>query len=548
MASIRILKYSRPYLGLILLSIVLLFAQANFDLSLPNYLSDIVNTGIQQGGVEDPVPTAIRQIEMNRTLIFLNSQNQSLILNSYSLVTPANSTLDQLKMYPVLENESVYVLKNISTSLHDQIKPIIAGAILAKAAVEQIASNATMLQQLIGGSSAQVKISISTASQVSTQNNQSQTNVSVIEDQLFYYLSHNQTAMLGIQAQINQQFGVLGETMIEQSAIYVVRTEYIAIGIDMNAIQNNYIINIGLIMLILTLLSVTCTIIVSYFAAKTAAGMGRDIRRHVFKQVELFSPTEFDKFSTASLISRSTNDITQIQMVIVMAIRMVFYAPIIGIGGIIMAYNKGSSISWIIAIAVGSLMILIFIIIFLAVPKFQLIQKLVDRLNLVSRENLSGMLVIRAFNKEDFEEKRFDNANLELTSVSLYINRLMAIMMPIMMLIMNGVSILIIWEGAQQIANLHMQVGDMIAFMQYTMQIVMAFLFMSIMLIILPRASVSADRVLQVLDTKPSINDPTEPSVFPEPFQGSVEFRNVSFKYSEAEGNVLSDINFVAKT
>ena len=551
MASYRIIKYAKPYTGFILLSIVLLFAQANFDLSLPNYLSDIVNTGIQQGGVEDPIPIAIRQTEMNRAMIFVDNQSYSTIMNSYQLISKNSTDYNTyLKQYPALKNESIYVLKNISSKTRDLIKTNLSLAILAKSGLEdQIQTNTTfrtLILSIVANSTANnsSNASLENLAQSITGNN---TNLALIEEMAFQIIAHSPQMRQEIKTIVNKEFASLGSQMIEQATIQVDIQEYVIIGLDTTTIQNNYIIRIGLIMLFLTLLSVMCTVIVTYLAAKTAAGMARDVRRHVFKQVESFSPTEFDSFSTASLISRSTNDITQIQMVAIMVIRMVFYAPIIGIGGIIMAYNKGSSISWIIAIAVGSLMILILIIIWLAVPRFQITQKLIDRLNLVARENLSGMMVIRAFNKEQFEEDRFDKANLELTSVSLYINRLMAIMMPVMMLIMNGVSILIIWEGAHQVADLHMQVGDMIAFMQYTIQIVMAFLFMSIMLIILPRASVSADRILQVLDTKPTIVDPIEPLSFPEPFRAEIEFRNVSFKYQEAEGDVLHNISFTAK-
>jgi len=356
-----------------------------------------------------------------------------------------------------------------------------------------------------------------------------------------------QAQLTRIMDAIDQQFSALGDKMVTQAAVAAVRSEYEALGMDMGQVQNNYILRVGSIMLLLTLLSGLCTIAVAFLSARTAAGAARDIRRDVFENVEHFSNAEFDKFSTASLITRSTNDITQIQMVVVIMIRMMFYAPILGIGGVIRMLGKDSSMWWLIAVAVMILISLILIVFSIALPKFRAIQKLVDRLNLVSRENLAGMMVIRAFNMQDFEEERFDKANIDLTAVSLFINRLMVIMMPFMMLIMNGLSLAIIWVGAHQVAQANMQVGDMIAIMQYAMQIVMSFLFLSMLFIILPRASVSADRIADVLETELSITDPEKPKQLAEPFKGNIEFRNVSFRYPGADEDVLHDISFTAR-
>ena len=323
-------------------------------------------------------------------------------------------------------------------------------------------------------------------------------------------------------------------------------TEYTALGMNLATFQSNYIIRIGALMLLLTLLSVACAIGVGFLSARIAAGTARDIRQGVFKKVESFSKSEFDKFSTASLITRSTNDVTQVQMVIIMIVRMVFYAPIIGVGAVIHAVAKSPSMSWVIGLAVVVLLGMILVVFSVALPKFKIIQSLIDRLNLVTRENLSGMMVIRAFNTQKFEENRFDKANLDLTNNSLFVNRVMIIMMPLMMLIMNGLSLLIIWVGAHQVAQSTMQVGDMMAFMQYAMQVVMAFLMLSIMFIILPRASVSAGRIADVLDTKLEIVDPADPKHFPADSKGKVEFDHVSFHYPGAEEDVLHDINFTA--
>ena len=350
-----------------------------------------------------------------------------------------------------------------------------------------------------------------------------------------------------ITATIDQKFATLGTSMIVQMSVGAVKSEYAALGMDTGTMQTNYIIHTGILMMLVTLLSVVCSISVGFLSARTAAGLARDLRRNVFQRVESFSSTEFDKFSTASLITRSTNDVTQIQMVVLMSMRMVIYAPIIGVGGIIRALAKSTSMWWIIALAVIVLLGLVLTVFSIALPKFKVIQSLIDRLNLVTRENLSGMMVIRSFSMQEFEEKRFDKANVDLTSVSLFINRVMVVMMPVMMLIMNGVTVLIIWVGAHQVAQSHMQVGDMIAFMQYAMQIVTAFLMLSMMFIIIPRAAVSADRIADVLETDPQIKDPENPRQFPTSFKGNIEFRNVNFRYPGAEENVLHDISFTAK-
>jgi ATP-binding cassette subfamily B protein len=350
-----------------------------------------------------------------------------------------------------------------------------------------------------------------------------------------------------ITTKVDEQFAALGDKMIEQAATRVVKNEYTALGMDTDKLQNDYILTTGGWMILLTLLSVICTIIVGYTSARIAAGMARDIRRAVFEKVEHFSNTEFDHFSTASLITRTTNDVTQIQMVVMMMVRMVFYAPLLGIGGLLKVISQDSPLAWLIGIAVLMLVSLIIIVFSIALPKFKLIQTLVDRINLVARENLAGMMVIRAFNMQPFEEKRFDKANVDLTAVSLFINRVMVIMMPLMMLIMNVLLVAIIWFGAHQVADSNMQVGDMLAFMQYAMQIVMAFLMLSFMFIIIPRASVSADRIAEVLATEPHIHDPKEPKQFPAPFKGAVEFRDVSFRYPGADTDALEHISFTAQ-
>ena len=339
----------------------------------------------------------------------------------------------------------------------------------------------------------------------------------------------------------------MDSSLINQSAVILVKAEYTALGMDTGKIQTNYVVNTGLIMLLVSLISMLATVIVGFLSARTGAGAARDIRKSLFTRIERFSNTEFDKFSTASLITRSTNDITQVQMVIIMLMRMVLLAPIQGVGGVFRALGKSTSMWWIIALAVLVLLCLILLVFSIALPKFRIMQSLIDRLNLVTRENLSGMMVIRAFNKQPFEEGRFDKANVDLTKTSLFVNRVMVIMFPVMMLIMNGLSLIILWVGAHQVAQSSMQVGDMIAFLQYAMIIVFSFLMLSIMFIMIPRAAVSGDRIADVLETEPEIEDPKDPKSFRDPFKGTVEFRNVSFRYPGALEDVLHDINFVAQ-
>jgi ATP-binding cassette subfamily B protein len=510
---------------MIFISIGLLYGQANFDLTLPDYLSKIVNVGIQQGGVENAVPKAIREIEMNRTLIFLTPENQTDVLNVYTLVHNATAEADRyIKKYPALLNQSVYILTNSESAKITHLNPIMARALLIVSFVELLMVNDT-LRILIN-----MQLGLSLPGGTA----------------LFEYLKTHPTSTLTIMAVVNSKFSALGENMIIQAATQIVRAEYKALGIDVNQLQINYLLYFGGLMILLTLLSMACTISVGYLAAKIATGMARDMRRDVFKKVEKFSSTEFDSFSTASLITRSTNDITQVQMAIMMIIRLVFYAPILGIGGIIHALDLAPTMWWIIAMAVGILLSLILVVFYIALPKFKSIQKLVDRLNLVARESLTGIMVVRAFNKQQFEETRFDKANIDLTKISLFINRVMVIMMPLMMMMMNGLAIVIIWVGSHEIANANLQVGDIIAFMQYAIQVTTAFLMLSLMFIILPRASVSVNRIAEVLKADILIQDPEDPKHFDESFRGKIEFRNVSFRYTGAPEDVLHDISFTA--
>ena len=529
----RLAKYLKPFIPMILIAIVLLFIQAMADLSLPDYMSNIVNNGIQQGGIINAVPGAIRQSEMNKLVIFMSPENKAEIIKDYKLIDKNSSEYDKyLKDYPQLGKESVYVLNKIDSQEINKINPVMGRAFVAVSGIEKIISNpseAASAGKMLG-------IDLSKIPAGATP------------DQIFGMLANLPSGQIQkIQSAIDKQFGTIGDKLIIQMAVVSVKAEYSALGMNINSIRNSYILRTGLIMLLLTLLSAVSTVAVGYFAARTAGGLSRDLRKKVFDKVENFSNAEFDKFSTASLITRSTNDITQIQMLVIMLMRIVLYAPILGIGGIFRALAKSTSMSWIIAVAIIVLLSIILVVFSIALPRFRIIQKLIDRLSLVTRENLSGMMVIRAFNTQKFEEDRFDRANIDLTSTNLFINRIMVIMMPIMMLIMNGLSLLIIWVGAHQVAQSNMQVGDMMAFLQYAMMIVMAFLMMSIMFIMVPRASVSAGRVAEVLESSSVINDPKDAKQFDSTLYGVVEFKNVSFRYPGAEEDVLHDVSFTTK-
>ncbi len=521
---IKLAKYLKPYLGLIIAAVILLFAQAMADLALPDYMSNIVNIGIQQGGVKTAVPDAIRESKMNTLTLFMTENDKNEVLHQYTLMPPSSINHDPfVQKYPRLASEPVYILDELDPSKLDDFNLIIGKAFLAVNGIDKIMTEATDGQIDFNGRLIP-----------------SDTDLFALIEQM----PVEQRTLL--TEQMSAHFTQLGDHMIVQAAASAIKAEYAALGMDADRIQTRYILDTGRIMLIISLLSAISVIVVGFLASRTSAGLARDLRRKVFTKVEGFSSAELDKFSTASLITRTTNDITQIQMLVVMMIRMVFYAPILGVGGIIKALGKSSSMSWIIAVAVIALLTLIAVVFLVALPKFKIIQKLIDRLNLVTRENLSGMMVIRAFNTQVFEEDRFDKANMDLTKTNLFVNRVMVVMFPTMMLIMNAITLLIVWVGAHQIAQLNMQVGDMMAFMQYAMQIMFAFLMMSFMFIMVPRASVAASRVAEVLETELEIIDPKNPKPFHKDLRGVVEFKNVSFRYHGAEEDMLKNISFTA--
>lgn len=520
----KLAKYLKPFIGMILVAIILLFVQAMSDLSLPDYMSNIVNKGIQQGGIESAVPEAVRKSKMDKLTLFISDKDKTDVSNNYTLINKSSSDYNKYVVdYPTLEKEPIYVLKDIDKTEIATLNPIIGKAFLSVSGVEKMKADAKGGVMSFNGT----KLPANT--------------------DLFALLGKLPAAQRAkISEETDKKITALGDSMIVQAAANSIKIEYDALGMNTDKIQSSYILRAGMFMLLLSLVGAACTVMVGLIASRTAAGLSRNLRKDIFTKVESFSSTEFDKFSTASLITRTTNDITQIQMVVVLAIRMVIYAPILGIGGVMKALNKSTSMSWIIALAVIVLLGLIGSIFAIALPKFKIIQKLIDRLNLVTRENLSGMMVIRSFNTQKFEEGRFDKANSDLTSTNLFVNRVMVALFPAMMLVMNGVTLLIVWVGAHQIAASSMQVGDMMAFMQYAMQIIFAFLMMSFMFIMIPRASVSAQRIYEVLKIEPSIIDPIEPKHFAKEVKGLVEFKNVSFKYPGAQEDVLKNISFIA--
>lgn len=525
---LKLVKYLKSSIGPILLVVLLLVVQAMCDLSLPDYTSRIVNVGIQQGGIENAVPQVIRQSEMEHLFLFMSREDQEEVLAHYETLERSALTESEyaslVKKYPVLADEPLYKLKKTNNETIQKLDGILGKPMLIVAGLTSDSEDmAAIRDKMMAGIPESSGMSIF---------------------DLLGQMPAEQRAQFLQEA--DSMMGQLPESMISQGAVMYVKAEYKAIGMNTDNIQTGYVLLSGLKMLALALASMIATIMVGFLAARIAASLGRELRGRVFRQVVSFSNAEFDHFSTASLITRSTNDIQQIQMLFVMLLRIVFYAPILGIGGVLKVLNTNTSMAWIIAVAVMAILTLVLVLFAVAMPKFKIMQKLVDKLNLVTREILTGLPVIRAFSTQKHEEKRFDDANQDLTKTSLFVNRVMTFMMPVMMLVMNGISILIVWNGSHSVDAGVMQVGDLMAFIQYTMQIIMSFLMISMISIMLPRASVSADRIQEVLETEPTIRDPEKAASFDEKRKGVLEFRNVSFHYPDADGNVINNVNFTA--
>lgn len=529
----KLLKYLRPFAGAIIVAIMLLFVQAISDLSLPSYMSNIVNIGIQQKGIEDAVPKAIKSSELNKLLLFTNSDDKKVVEDNYKLIRKEELSDDDyekyIKQYPELANEDIYVLDTKSKDVKRKLNEILGRPMLITSLFES--GDATKVM----GDSGNVMAAPE--------------GVDMANMDPFMMLSNMpEEQVLEIIKGINEKLDEMPESMVTQSAVTYVREQYKELGIDIDKVQTNYLFMAGAKMLGVALIGTIAAVIVTFIAARIAAALGRNLRKDVFNKVVGFSNAEFDRFSTASLITRTTNDIQQIMMLIVMGLRIVFYAPILGIGGIVKVVKSGAGMGWVIVVAVVSILSLVGVLFVFAIPKFKMVQKLVDKLNLVTRESLTGMLVIRAFSTEKYEEEKFERANMNLTKTNLFVNRAMSMMMPLMMFIMNGVTLLIVWVGSHRVDSGVMQVGDMMAFMQYVMQIIMAFLMISMVSVILPRALVSAGRVSEVLNTDIAIKNIENPVSFKVEEKGEIEFKNVSFKYPGADEYILKDINFKAKS
>ncbi|MCR1839721.1 ABC transporter ATP-binding protein [Murimonas intestini] len=500
---LKMFRYVKDKWYAIIMIVALLFLQAYCDLSLPDYTSRIVNVGIQQKGVEDGVPEEIREETMQKLFLFMSDEEQKQVEEQYTV------------------KDGIYTLNKIDKETRDELNSLFGVPMLAVSGMsEDNEETAKMKEQMHLPADADIF-------QVLMQMPKEQ-------------LSQMMSAM-------TEKMGDMPETIVTQAATSFVQKEYVEMGKDADKMQTDYIILTGLKMLGLALLGMLAAILVTFLSCRLAASMGRNLRNHVYSKVISFSGTELNHFSTASLITRSTNDIQQVQMLMTMLFRIILYAPIMGVGGVLKVVKTDSSMTWILGVGVLLIMALVGFLFAVAMPKFKILQTLIDKLNLVTREILTGIPVIRAFSTEKHEEERFEKANRDLTKTNLFVNRCMTFMMPAMMLIMNGITVLIVYNGAYAIDAGNMQVGNMMAFMQYAMQIIMSFLMITMLSIMLPRASVSAKRINEILETEVSIHDPSSSKKAEAGRIGEVEFDHVSFGYPGAEENVLSDINFTAR-
>ena len=537
---LKIFKHLRNSSFIIFIIILLLAGQASCELSLPTYTSNIINIGIQQSGIENSVPEVIRKSEMDKLFIFLSDKNKNTILNNYKLLNK-NSLSDEeynkyKDSYPALSDEEIYLLNTKDKDIIKKLDNILGKPELIVYGLESDDESAKMIQQ-------QMKNNM-TSNMSMANANQNLENM----DMFAMLQSMPKEQKNNLIKEMDNQLINLPDAMISQSAVSFVKNEYNEIGIDTGKLQTQYILTTGAKMIGITILSVVASITVGFLASRVGASLGRTLRSKTFEKVMRFSSKEMTEFSTASLITRSTNDIQQIQQMTVMMLRMVFFAPFMAIGGIYKALSTNASMAWIIGVAVLGVVVIVGILFATVMPRFKKLQNLVDRLNLVTREILTGLPVIRAFSTERFEENRFDGVNKDLTKVNMFVNRMMSCMMPAMMLVMNAISVLIVWVGAKNIDTGAMQVGDMMAFIQYTMQIVMSFLMISMISVMLPRAAVSANRINEVLETDIIIKEDKKPKSFFKDKKGLVEFKNVSFKYPDADEDILHDINFTANS
>lgn len=533
---LKVLKNLKESWLSVIAIVLLLIVQAAGDLTLPDYTSKIVNIGIQSGGIENPAPEVIRKSEMDNLLIFTEDDEQ--ILNDYKEISKEN--LDEkeyeklVKKYPALENETLYEVKKLNSEEQTQLNNMMTKPLMMLSSLENEETANSMKEQMLSSMPANIPEQQKIAMQ----------NMELID--IIKQMPKEQIDKM--LETVNEKLDNMQNSILEQAAIQQVKKEYKAIGIDTDNLQNKYIIISGLKMLGISFIIMASAISIMCLSARVAAKLAKTLREKTFKKVLKFSNKEFSEYSTASLITRSTNDIQQIQGLIAILFRVLVYAPIIGIGGFLRVLSQSdNSMAWIIGVAILAILVVVATLFIIAMPRFKKLQELIDKLNLVAREILTGLPVIRAFNTEKKEEKRFDKANVDLTKTNLFVNRAMSFMMPTLMLIMNAISLLIVWVGAHGIDNGTMQVGNMMAFIQYTMQIVMSFLMISMVSIMLPRASVSANRINEILETEEAIQESKEPKKLDTSKKGLVEFKNVSFRYPDSDEEVLSDITFTAK-
>ena len=533
---LKVLKNLKNTLVSVVIIILLLIVQAICDLRLPDYTSRIVNIGIQQGGIENSSPEVIRKSAMDDVLLF--TEDDEKILQNYTLISKDN--LDEkdyekyVKDYPELENQELYIQNKLNNDEQEELNNIMSKPLMVIYNLNSTESSEQIKGQILENVPENMKAQLQ--------------DMTVLE--IIKMMSENGSISSDVEGlqEIRNQIDEMPDSIVEQAAIEAIKQEYQSVGINLDDYQNRFIIISGLQMLGISLIIMTAAISIMLLSSRVAAKLAQTLREKIFKKVLSFSTSEFKQFSTASLITRSTNDIQQIQMLLTMLFRVVIYAPIIGIGGFFMVLaNSNMSMAWIIGIALFAVVLVMGTLFVIAMPKFKKLQQLIDKLNLVSREILTGLPVIRAFNKEKDEEARFDKANKDLMKTNVFVNRAMSLMMPTLMFIMNSISLLIVWVGANNIDAGTMQVGDMMAFIQYTMQIIMAFLMIAMVSIMLPRASVSAKRINEVLETENSIKDPKETKEFDKSKKGLVEFKDVSFCYPDAEENMLTHINFTAE-
>lgn len=533
---LKVLKNLKESWLSVIAIVLLLIVQAAGDLTLPDYTSKIVNIGIQSGGIENPAPEVIRKSEMDNLLIFTEDDEQ--ILNDYKEISKEN--LDEkeyeklVKRYPALENETLYEVKKLDNEEQTRLNNMMTKPLMMLSSLENEETANSMKEQMLSSMPANIP----------EQQKITMQNMELID--IIKQMPKEQVDKM--LETVNEKLDNMQNSILEQAAIQQVKKEYKAIEIDTDNLQNKYIIIAGLKMLGISFIIMASAISIMCLSARVAAKLAKTLREKTFKKVLKFSNKEFSEYSTASLITRSTNDIQQIQGLIAILFRVLVYAPIIGIGGFLRVLRQSdNSMAWIIGVAILAILFVVATLFIIAMPRFKKLQELIDKLNLVAREILTGLPVIRAFNTEKKEEKRFDKANVDLTKTNLFVNRAMSFMMPTLMLIMNAISLLIVWVGAHGIDNGTMQVGNMMAFIQYTMQIVMSFLMISMVSIMLPRASVSANRINEILETEEAIQESKEPKKLDASKKGLVEFKNVSFRYPDSDEEVLSDITFTAK-